>query len=251
VPLPADCLECQIQKVADGLLSGRYAIPQYIPPLPKPSISAAEAFSSTSTPDVLYHPVPPSSDPEHQPAFQAGIRPNAFRSIIGKNHNEFSTMRQQDAEEFFAHLLKRVREDNKRLGIVLGGDGDATRVFKYGMEQRLQCQSCKKVSYRVDAMDTLSVQVPAEEEEIPSEGEKKTKYKPVKLTSCIDSFLSAEALHYTCPVENTQVIATKRNLFASFPDVLVVHVKKFKLVNWVPTKLGESHDVILTLFHWG
>jgi len=109
------------------------------------------------------------------------------------------------------------------------------------MEQRLQCQSCKKVRYRIDAMDTLSVQVPAEEEEIPqnegSEGEKKTKYKPVELTSCIDSFLAAEALHYTCPAENTQVIATKSSLFTSIPDVLVVHVKKFKLVNWVPTKL--------------
>ena len=164
-------------------------------------------------------------------------------------------MRQQDAEEFFSYLLKRIREDNQRLGIPLGGDRDATRVFKYGMEQRLQCQSCKKVSYRVDAMDTLSVQVPAEEEEIPkiegSEGEKKTKYKPVTLTSCIDSFLSAEALHYTCPAENTKVIATKSSRFGSFPDVLVVHVKKFKLVNWVPTKLGESHDLILILFHRG
>jgi hypothetical protein len=28
--------------------------------------------------------------------------------------------------------------------------------------------------------------------------------------------------------------------FATFPDVLVLHAKKFQLVNWVPTKLGES-----------
>lgn len=233
-----------MRKLADGLLSGRYAIPQSTVPRPKTSISASEAFSLTSTPDVLSHPIPPSSDLEHPPAFQAGIRPNAFKALIGKNHAEFSTMRQQDAEEFFAYLLKRLREDSRRLGIALGEDGDATRVFKYGMEQRLQCQSCKKVRYRVDEMDTLSVQVHAEEEEIPlhesSEGgEKKHRYKPVKLTSCIASFLSPEALHYTCPVENIQVIATKSSRFASFPDVLVVHVKKFKLVNWVPTKLGE------------
>ena len=26
--------------------------------------------------------------------------------------------------------------------------------------------------------------------------------------------------------------------FATFPDTLVVHAKKFQLVNWVPTKLG-------------
>ena len=27
--------------------------------------------------------------------------------------------------------------------------------------------------------------------------------------------------------------------FATFPSVLVIHAKKFQLVNWVPTKLGE------------
>ena len=102
-------------------------------------------------------------------------------------------------------------------------------------EQRLQCHSCKKVRYRVDEMDTLSVQVPAEEEEIPpnessERGEKKHRHKPVRLTSCMASSL---ALYYTCTPENTQAITTKSSRFDSFPDVLVVHVKKFKLVNWV------------------
>jgi hypothetical protein len=27
--------------------------------------------------------------------------------------------------------------------------------------------------------------------------------------------------------------------FATFPDTLIVHAKKFQLVNWVPTKLGR------------
>lgn len=27
--------------------------------------------------------------------------------------------------------------------------------------------------------------------------------------------------------------------FKTFPDVLVVHMRKFQLVNWVPTKLGK------------
>lgn len=29
----------------------------------------------------------------------------------------------------------------------------------------------------------------------------------------------------------------RRSRFATFPDVLVIHAKKFQLVNWVPTKL--------------
>lgn len=31
---------------------------------------------------------------------------------------------------------------------------------------------------------------------------------------------------------------TRETKFASFPEVLVVHAKKFQLVNWVPAKLG-------------
>jgi len=27
--------------------------------------------------------------------------------------------------------------------------------------------------------------------------------------------------------------------FATFPDLLVLHMKKFQLVNWMPTKLGK------------
>jgi len=49
--------------------------------------------------------------------------------------------------------------------------------------------------------------------------------------------MSAEALEYACPKCRKSVIATKQSKFATFPEVLVVHAKKFQLVNWVPTKL--------------
>ena len=32
--------------------------------------------------------------------------------------------------------------------------------------------------------------------------------------------------------------------FATFPDTLVVHAKKFQLVNWVPTKLGACRPLL-------
>ena len=34
-----------------------------------------------------------------------GIRPQMFKTLIGRGHPEFSTKRQQDAQEFFLHLL--------------------------------------------------------------------------------------------------------------------------------------------------
>ena len=88
LPLPADCIECQMQKIADGLLSGRYSHP---------------ADSS--------HPASGLQHPSPTPVFQAGIRPVGFKSLIGKGHEEFSTMRQQDSEEFFTHLITVLRRD--------------------------------------------------------------------------------------------------------------------------------------------
>ena len=94
VPLPADCVECQMHKVADGLLSGRYSHP---------------AFSS-GTPiatSPLQHPSP-------TPVFQQGIKPTGFKALIGKGHEEFSTMKQQDSEEFFTHLITVLRRDMQK-----------------------------------------------------------------------------------------------------------------------------------------
>jgi ubiquitin carboxyl-terminal hydrolase 5/13 len=28
-------------------------------------------------------------------------------------------------------------------------------------------------------------------------------------------------------------------MFKTFPDLLILHMRKFQLINWVPTKLGE------------
>ncbi len=36
-------------------------------------------------------------------------------------------------------------------------------------------------------------------------------------------------------------VYVRRTRFATFPQVLVIHAKKFQLVNWVPSKLGMFH----------
>jgi hypothetical protein len=45
------------------------------------------------------------------PVFQDGVRPVTFKSVIGRGHVEFSTMRQQDSEEFLTHLVQTLRRD--------------------------------------------------------------------------------------------------------------------------------------------
>ncbi|KIJ64045.1 hypothetical protein HYDPIDRAFT_133380 [Hydnomerulius pinastri MD-312] len=234
--LPADCLECQMFKLADGLLSGRYSKSH----IEQPSV------------DALAHPAP-----EHTP-WQAGLKPAGFKSLVGKGHAEFATMRQQDAEEFFGHLLTVLRRFNHQASGGAPGGNEPTEVFAFGLEQRLQCMSCRKVRYRVDNMDVLSLGVPSEE--VPEgEGEggleqqtaptgapatdngpAKTKYRPVSLLQCLNLLLGVagqEELEYQCEAGCGKVSAIRQTQFATFPDVLVLHAKKFQLKNWVPTKL--------------
>lgn len=70
-------------------------------------------------------------------------------------------------------------------------------MFTYGLEQRLQCGVCNKVSYRTDAADVLSVPVSAVESGKDADG--KTLYTPIPLVACIDAVLAPEALEYGCP----------------------------------------------------
>lgn len=146
-----------------------------------------------------------SDDLSSTPVFQEGIKPAMFKALLGKGHEEFSTMRQQDAEEYFAHLLKVLRQQAKKVGD--GADAQPTDVFRFGMEQRLQCMSCNGVRYRVDEQDDLSVPVPARELGKTEEG--KVLFASVPLTECLEIVTGLEDLEYTCPRCGQGVIARK------------------------------------------
>ena len=135
---------------------------------------------------------------------------------------------------------------------------DPTTIFSYAFEQRLQCVDCKKVRYVTEDADILSVSIPATEKDREGDGTR-TIYEDVELTTSLDRLLTAEALEYNCPNCKKMVHALKcvqkrhvhlhkvlinaffslsrQTKFFTFPETLIVHAKKFQLLNWVPTKL--------------
>ncbi|PPR03548.1 hypothetical protein CVT24_007596 [Panaeolus cyanescens] len=234
VPLPADCVECQLRKVGDGLLSGRYSHPR------KDGTSHIDFFMPSKRKLTVHVAASQEKDKEDEPSvvFGEGVKPMTFKALVGKGHAEFSTMRQQDAEEFFGHLLETIRRDGVKFTDRLAGDKDATKVFSYATEQRLQCQQCHGVRYRTDTMDVVSVSVPATELPKSADEPEKRRYADVALTACIEGLQVPEVLDgYSCPGCKMGVAAVKQTKFATLPEVFVVHAKKFQLVNWVPTKL--------------
>ncbi|KAJ3229576.1 hypothetical protein HDU81_005241 [Chytriomyces hyalinus] len=171
----ASCFHCQTAKLAHGLLSGMYSTPT-------------------------------SSQPG---AGQDGIAPAMFKTLTSKGHSEFSTMRQQDAQEYLSHILKLIEQKER------AGGQDPSRVFKFGMEQRLQCVECGCVRYvKEPATEALQLPVPAKE----SDGEETV----VPFDACLGQLFGEETREFACP----QCKKTTK-LTCSFPEVLVTPMSRF------------------------
>ena len=215
---PAEDLETQLRKMADGLLSGRY-----------------------SNPDTNVHASVETTEQPHQ----KGLAPAMLKHLVGRGHEEFSTMRQQDAFEFLLHLLKLVSRSQQAAKSQYSDVTDPVEAFRFVMEQKLQCQGCKKVKYQQDEMENISVAVPirrihkdtAMENTTPAPDDKKVSedFESVTLQECLDSFTAAETVELSCPYCSHKTF-TKQSLFASFPSILAVNARRFEIVGWVPTK---------------
>ncbi|ODQ68420.1 ubiquitin carboxyl-terminal hydrolase 14 [Nadsonia fulvescens var. elongata DSM 6958] len=199
---PAEDYETQLRKLADGLLSGRYSTP----------VSENEREDTTG------------------PNYQRGIAPGMIKTLVGKNHEEFSTMRQQDAFEFFTYMLDKISQNNDSSAGI-----DPSQFFKFQSEQKIQCLSCKKVRYKTENQESLSIPVPAQETD-EKDDEGKDKYKPVSFDECMDSFTETQNIDYSCASCKGHG-ATTSTKFKTFPNILVVNARRFKILNWVPCKL--------------
>lgn len=213
-PNPAEDLETQLRKLADGIHSGRY-----------------------SRPDTNVIAAPDSPEVPHQ----RGLAPAMFKHLIGRGHEEFSTMRQQDAFEFILHLFKTVS-----LSPHLGDLSNPVQSFRFAAEQRLQCTSCNKVRYKVDEQDNISIPVPARRLPCPDDltsGANEPKFEPVTVLECLDTFTADEIVDFTCPSCGSKDGFSKRSKFKTLPKELIINARRFELINWVPTKLDIPVEV--------
>ncbi|KAF7822784.1 Ubiquitin carboxyl-terminal hydrolase 14 [Senna tora] len=230
---PTVDLNMQLTKLAHGLLSGRYSVPA------SETDKNANAATATTT------------------AKQEGIPPRMFKSVIAASHPEFSSMRQQDALEFFLHFLDQVERANAGKTEL-----DPARSFKFGIEDRILCSS-GKVTYNRRHDYILSLNIPLHEatnkEELESfqrlKAEKLAEGKNlsgdeivrprVPLEACLANYSAPEEIHdfYSTALKG-KTTAVKTAGLTSFPDYLVLHMRKFIMeAGWVPKKLDVYIDV--------
>uniref|UniRef100_A0A672LW37 Ubiquitin carboxyl-terminal hydrolase n=1 Tax=Sinocyclocheilus grahami TaxID=75366 RepID=A0A672LW37_SINGR len=189
---------------------------------------------------------------------QLGIAPRMFKALVGRGHPEFSTNRQQDAQEFLLHFINMV-ERNCRSGM------NPSEAFRFLVEEKIVCQQSQKAKYtqRVDYIVQLPVpmdqatnmeelhEAERRREEADSSGAPPpaAPRAQIPFAACFAALSEPETLtDFWSSAVQAKTTATKTTHFASFPDHLVIQIKKFTFgLDWVPKKLDVSIDVPDTL----
>ncbi|CAO1382523.1 unnamed protein product [Diamesa serratosioi] len=185
----------------------------------------------------------------------SGIKPTMFKNLIGKNHPDFATKQQQDAQEFLLHLFNVIERNSRN-------QENPADALKFQIEDRVECLASGKVKYAFRDEWCLPLQIPLnaatnidevrkyEEEREKAERENRrlsddALVRPkISLQACLERFGEPESVEqfYSTAI-NDKTTASKRARLSTMPDYLMLHLKKFTLrEDWTSIKLDVSVD---------
>lgn len=227
---PTQDFDTQMAKLGHALLSGQYSRP------PMKS-------------DVIEQVMK-----EENKSQQQGMVPRMFKALVGKGHPEFSSNRQQDALEFFLHLIGLVDRNSS-------GTDDPSEVFRFMVEERVQCCQSRMVKYkqRVDYImqlpalleaasnkeELIAYELRRREAEIVKRPLREVVRARIPYSGCLQAYQEPENVaDFWSSALQAKSAAIKTIRFASFPEYLVIQIKKFTFgIDWVPKKLDVSIDM--------
>lgn len=224
---PSNDFNFQMSKLASGLLSGQYSV----------------------------------ENKENKLNVPKGIKPNSFKTLMGRGHPEFSTKRQQDAHEYLMHLIS-LYDQNSRKDLVKTQLNPIDSI-RFKVEDRIECAQSKLVKYTyrdefclplpIDKNLALNKDKVAEyvarKEAAAAEGKKLEPgdiVRPeVSMIDCLRLFIQTEHIDdFYSTATKEKGVAYKTTKLASFPDYLFVQARKFELAkDWTPIKVDVSLQV--------
>ncbi|CAK9822790.1 Ubiquitin carboxyl-terminal hydrolase 5 [Anthophora retusa] len=220
---PANDFNVQMAKLGVGLLSGKYSIP-------------------------------PNTDNENES--RQGIPPRMFKTLVCRGHPVFSSNWQQDAQEFFLHVINVIDRHSRH-------QMNPIDCFKFKVEERYQCSRSNKVKYTYRPEYLLPLPIPVEtavnkdeirayealKKDTEAKGQKldsNNLVRPrIKLLSCLQAFIRSETVEqFYSSALNEKTTAQKTTRLATFPDYLLIHLKKFMMKeDWTPIKLDVAVEM--------
>ncbi|ODV96661.1 hypothetical protein PACTADRAFT_48487 [Pachysolen tannophilus NRRL Y-2460] len=196
---PSKDLMTQLIKLANGLISGKYSVPD------------------DSTTDTV--------------KYQKGIKPSSFKTLIGDKHPEFSSMRQQDAFEFWTFLLQKI---DQLYRTKKNYHEKPNSIFQFILENKLKCKNCNGIKKSNELTDCLSLPLRNHSITVDDQGVKK--FDPTTFNEMFDDWFESEEVELNCTSCNSKKF-TKNNFFKTYPNVLIINAQRIKLENWVPVKV--------------
>ncbi|KAL4716665.1 hypothetical protein ACJJTC_004784 [Scirpophaga incertulas] len=217
---PVNDFNVQTAKLGVGLLSGRYSFPS------------------------------------EEGGGQTGVSPHMYRHLVGRDHPEFKTKRQQDAHEFYLHLLTLIERNSRN-------KPNPSDCLKFTVEERIQCTESNGVRYtqRTEHHLPLPVAIEAatnatqvreyEQRRATAEsaGQRLDPSEVVRphipFQACLEKFMKEEVVEqFFSSALNKKVTARKITRLATFPDYLLIQLKKFTIrEDWTPAKLDVAVDM--------
>ncbi|KAK7115768.1 ubiquitin carboxyl-terminal hydrolase 3-like [Littorina saxatilis] len=179
---------------------------------------------------------------------KSAISPESLFSVIWKVVPRFRGYQQQDAHEFMRYLLDRMHSEllqllpyptsNSQFITQKSTSTIVTAIFGGLLQNEVNCLICGMESKKHDPFLDLSLDIPNQfaVRQKPKEGE------PVcKLSDCLQSFTDIEELEdselYMCSSCKQRQRSTKKFWIRRLPNVLCLHVKRFRWSTYCRVKL--------------
>lgn len=90
-----------------------------------------------------------------------GVAPQAFKALVGRGHPEFSSQRQQDAQEYFSYLIDMIaKSEHAGSSRMSHPSAPSAKLFEFGIETRIECLTSHRVSYKTERTPILSLNIP-------------------------------------------------------------------------------------------
>ncbi|RHY26524.1 hypothetical protein DYB32_007529 [Aphanomyces invadans] len=156
------------------------------------------------------------------------LRPLMLRSVVGKNHADFSSNRQQDAVEYLQHLLDALEAAEER-----GSSSSTTKpLFTFSMEDRLECTTSRQRQKLETDLEN-------------KQGRQKPVVPLVPFDACIHEAFAPELLDgFYSTALGRKGPATKTTRFQTFPKYLLVQMRRYYVSDdWTPKKMEVSVPV--------
>lgn len=190
---------------------------------------------------------------------KTAISPESLFSVIWKVVPRFRGYQQQDAHEFLRYMLDRLHTE--LLSLLPGNIKDfeisrpthvsksqslVTSVFGGTLQSEVTCLNCRTASKKHDPFLDLSIDIPAQFTGPVKKNKNGEKPPNCHVHDCLKKFVETEELadseRFFCNTCKSKQPSTKKFWIRRLPNVLCLHIKRFRWSTYARTKLDNFID---------